>query len=116
MNTAPIKQLPNHFKVNITLDRAKEITYLTREYYDAMQKDHPLPKAKLPTLRQMLLSNTIVGAYLAKANMGLSIKLVSSCLPAEVVAAVYLFYNEPTLNVKIGKYQMFVVKHPSFKN
>lgn len=99
-----------------TIEEAKEITYLTREYYDAMRKDKPLPKAKLPELREMLKANTIVNAYIQHQNLSLGdLKLANASLPPEIVAAVYMFANEPTLNVKLGPYQMFVLKHPSYK-
>ena len=99
-----------------TMEEAKEITYLTRDYYDAMRNDKPLPKTKLPELREMLKANTIVDAYIHHQNLSLGdLKLANAALQPEIVAAVYMFANEPTLNVKLGPYQMFVVKHPSNK-
>ena len=101
---------------NFSLNEAKEITFLTREYYDALRKDLPLPSQPLPELRIMLLANTIVTQYMEHVNFGLTIKLFNACLQPDKVAAVWMFANEPTLNIQLGKHQLFVVKHPNCRN
>lgn len=100
----------------MTVSKAKEITFLTRDYFDALKADKSLPKRALPELRIMLLANTIVTAYINHVNFGVNLKLFNACLSAEEVVAVWMFANEPTLNVKLGVHQLFVVKHPSYKN
>ena len=101
---------------NFSIQEAKEITFLTRDYFDALRKDEPLPKTPLPELRIMLLANTIVSHYMDAVNFGINLKLFNACLKPEQVVAVWMFANEPTLNIKLGKHQLFIVKHPNCIN
>lgn len=116
----PALQSKNTKSILITpkfsVQEAKEIVFLTYDYYKAIKEDKCLPEKPLPELRLMLLANTIVDQYMKHVNFGLSIKLFNACLSQEKVAAVWMFANEPTLNIKLGQHQLFVVKTPSVKN
>jgi hypothetical protein len=86
------------------------IVHLTKAYYDAMRHNKPLPEKPLPELQYLLDANTIVKAYV-KGRRTSSIKLYMALLKVEDVVAVWLFYNEPSLNMRLGDYQLLAVKH-----
>lgn len=95
-----------------TLEQYKEIVYLTKDYYKhLLLEKHPKPLRKLPDLELLLEAKTVVDAYVENCNKGLSLKMYNSTLSVEKVVAVWAFVNEPTLNIKLGNYQMFVIKH-----
>lgn len=86
------------------------IVYLTKAYYDAMKNNTALPAKPLPSLQELIDANTIVRAYV-NAKRFASIKLYRALLKVEDLTAVWLFYNEPTLNIRLGNYQLLAVKH-----
>lgn len=98
-------------KKTLTLQEYKDIVYLTKSYHTAMEKNQELPAQPLPELSVLLEAALIVDAYMKALNAGLSIKLYNSVLDADTICAVYFFSKEKTLNLKIGNYQMFVIKH-----
>ena len=98
-------------KKRYTIEEYKSVVYLTRDYYDAMRHKKDLPKEKLPPLDVLIEANNVVSAYLDNVNLGLSLKLFNCCLPLDTVCAVWFFANEPTLNVRIGNYQLLALNH-----
>lgn len=89
----------------------KEIVYLTRDYYRAIKDDKPLPKTPLPDLNVLIDAALVVDAYIKAQETLPSLRLYNATLDHKTIAAVWFFANEPTVNVKLGKHQMFVIKH-----
>lgn len=98
-------------KRNYSLEQYKEIVYLTKDYYNALKKDLPLPNKPLPKLQTLLDAAQVVDAYLKASNVGLSLKLYNATLDAKDIVAVWLFANDNTTNIKLGRFQLLSLKH-----
>lgn len=94
----------------LSFDAYSDVAQLTRRYYDAIRKGEPLPKEKLPELTIMLEAAQIVNSYMENCNKGLTLKLYNAALPEKEVVAVWLFSQHQTLQMGLGKYQLFIVK------
>ena len=105
--------LRQEFKLKKTLQLADYfgIMYLTRRYYEAMKNAKPLPEKALPDLQDLLDAQNITMAYVQAKEANVPIKLFMALLKPEQVVAVWLFYNEPNLNIKLGNYQLLALNH-----
>jgi len=98
-------------KKKYTLELYKEIVFLTKDYYNAIKNNKPLPTKPLPDLNIVLEAATVVNAYMTSIHISPTIKLYNSCLDAKTIVTVWLFANEPTLNIKLGSYQLLAINH-----
>lgn len=109
--TAPILKRELRVKKTRQLADYFGIMYLTRAYYEAMKNKTELPERALPELQDLLDAQSITMAYVQAKNASTPIKLFMSLLKPEQVVAVWLFYNEPTLNIRLGNYQLLALNH-----
>ena len=84
---------------------------MAKAYFMAISKGKPMPTEKLPPLDELLEANRIVRAYIENSNQGIGFKLYNASLSVEQTVAVWFFANEPDVNVTLGKFQMFIIKH-----
>jgi hypothetical protein len=76
-----------------------------------MKKGNELPERPLPELQDLLDAQSITLAYIQAKEANVPIKMFMALLKPEQVVAVWLFYNEPTLNIKLGNYQLLAINH-----
>lgn len=112
-----ISTTPTILKRNFTAKKTIQladyfgIMYLTRAYYEAMKHKKELPTKPLPDLQDLLDAQSITMAYVQAKEANVPIKLFMALLKPEQVVAVWLFYNEPALNIKLGNYQLLALNH-----
>ncbi|TXE18591.1 hypothetical protein ES692_05990 [Psychroserpens burtonensis] len=93
-----------------TLQQYIAVVHQTKAYYTAIKQNLRLPKEVLPHLNILIDAAMIVDAYIQNQATP-SLKLYNAVLDAKTIATVWMFANEPTLNIQLGKHQLFVIKH-----
>lgn len=109
--TTPFIRRTINIKRSVHLVDYFSYIYLAKHYYDAMVNDTDFPEKPLPSLQNLIDAHTITKAYIEAKESQVNLKLVKALLPIEQLTAVWLFYNEPELNMHLGKYQLLAVKH-----